>query len=251
MMLENDWVITNHFLIDTSFVKKIINPYDECALELALKIKDKNLSNIEINALTIDDISADRILKNLYAVKFNNCIRIKVIEKDIKFCPFTKSNLISSYVKNYGHEDLIIFGHQSGIGDSGKLGLLTAELLGIQCVTGVMNYKLSDDNKKIITTSINNGVELIQAVQLPAILCVANSIDSYLRIPTLKDKINSKDKEINYYEADQLLTTFVEEDLELIEIYKEETNKKCFFVDGTSEEQAKFLYDNFIEELIK
>ena len=53
-----DWVWDDHYLVDTSFVRRVFNCFDESALETALKLAgqlENSCDNLELTALTMDD----------------------------------------------------------------------------------------------------------------------------------------------------------------------------------------------------
>jgi electron transfer flavoprotein beta subunit len=76
----SDWVVDSCSRVETRFVKKMINPYDESALELALKMADQargSAITTSLNALTIADSGANLTLKSLRALGYQEAVRIE------------------------------------------------------------------------------------------------------------------------------------------------------------------------------
>ena len=95
---EKDWVWDNRHFVDTSFVRRIFNCFDESALEMALKLlgAKKDLSDtLELTALTVDNQQADLFLKHLIAVGYDHAVRIECRKKHcLRFNSSAISHLI-------------------------------------------------------------------------------------------------------------------------------------------------------------
>jgi electron transfer flavoprotein alpha/beta subunit len=195
MMGEDDWVETPEHEVDTSFVSCVINDFDESALEIGLRIKDKTETNLR--ALTIgQEVS---FIKNLYALKYDEVIRISS-ETDIRFYSEIVANVISSYIGKEGTEqDLIIMGGQNGEGDNSKTPLLLAEMLGIPCITEVLSIDLDPEEGILLIESFCDDGIKTQKVKTPCLVAIGNAPKCYLRIPTLADKMKYKKKEVSLY----------------------------------------------------
>ena len=255
MLNSSDWVVENHCRVDTSFVKNMLNPYDESALELILKFNDaakKENKNLNLTALTIGDNRSNRALKNLYALKYDKAVRVDC-EEDIRFnAPFV-SQMIARYIENIERQDIIVLGCQSGEGDNGKTPLLLAERLGIPCVSGVTHIEFAEEEDwaKITSTTDDSVVE--QILKAPLVLTVGNVQNSYMRIPTLKDKMSSKNKEIEIIHLKNLGLEKewieIENDLELVDLYYEKEERRCQFVTGNNAvEKAQTFFKKYLKE---
>lgn len=254
----DDWQIDSHLRVDTSFVRSIINPYDESALELALKLKDAALDksvNLNLTAFTIDTSRSDRILKNLFALKYDHAVRIEAAS-DLRFNGPAVSRMIEQYVRVIQNHSVIIMGSQSSEGNNAKTPLLVAERLEFPCITAVTCIGLSAESGCLDITSVIDGMQVFQTVRPPVILAIGNAPNSYIRIPTLKDKMAVSKKEIKICALKDL--ELQDDDLEaendcvLTALFYDNHEKACVFIDGESAiEKAGAFYLDYLRERVK
>ena len=125
-VLESDWRDLSQGL-DTSYVKKMINCFDETALEMALRLKETAAdTGAACTAVTVGGGLAS-LMKGLYAVGYDRVVNIPLEHRE--FCPETVAALLADFIKS-GDFDLVLFGKQAGMADSGMVPPLSAELLG-------------------------------------------------------------------------------------------------------------------------
>lgn len=258
MLSYGEFVIESDNKIDLRFVKTMLNCFDESALEIALKLSDFSESfNLSLNltALTIADKRSDSFLKNIYALKYDKAVRIDC-DKDIRFNPAVISKLIAEYIRTIGKQQVILMGRQCGEGDNAQTPLLLAERLRWPCITQVMGVELTEKENCIKVTSMLDGGVLTQIVETPVVLAIGNSPNTYMRVPTLKDKIKYSKKEIEYYNfsdfaVDEELIE-QENDKVLIGLTPEVNDRKCEYITGNdSYEKAYNLYENYLKERLK
>ncbi|MCG8552976.1 MAG: electron transfer flavoprotein subunit beta/FixA family protein, partial [Desulfobacterales bacterium] len=190
MLSDDDWTADSNLRVDVSFVKKILNCFDESALEMTLKLSDYSEGfNVPLNltALTIGDKKLDAYLKTLNALRFDKTVRIENYE-DIRFLPESVAAVISKYAKEINPQDVIILGRQSGEGDNAKTPLLVAEMLGWPCITQVINIEPYSEDCLRVTNMVDGG-KLTQIVKTPCVLSIGNAPNSYIRVPTLRDRM--------------------------------------------------------------
>lgn len=255
MMSEEDWETNSSLQVNTEFVKSEINTYDESALELTLKLKDqaaKENIDIDLNALTIANKNVDRILKNLYALKYDKTTYIHC-ERDIRFNPNFISNIIKNYLKYIRNYELIIFGKETNEGNNQKTHFLLAEKLGIPIIHSVVDIQLGESKELLTVKSKIDDLIVQQTICLPVILVVGDVPNSYIRIPTLKDKMKYSKKEIKKYSLiDLKMDQKIKEDCELINLEQEQKQKDCLFISSDSPSQnAEIVYQDYLKERIK
>lgn len=258
MLHGSDWEIDSRYHVDTSFVKTIINPYDESALELALKLNDAALKNnvdLRLTALTIGTNHSNKVLKNLYALKYDHAVRIEC-EFDIRFNAPIVSRMIDQYIKHIKNQQVIILGNQSCEGDNAKTPLLVAERLGVPCITSVTSIKLSEQIGCLEITSRIDDLVIEQTIKAPVVLSVGNVPNSFIRVPTLKNKMQYSKKEIEVYDFKNLniKENEIEEenDCELIDLFYEKNDRSCVFIQGKSSiNKADVLYEDYLRERVK
>jgi electron transfer flavoprotein alpha/beta subunit len=188
LLSDQDWVVPDRGRIDATFVRTMVNPYDESALELALRLADgaEGRDPARLSALTIGSRQADPALKTLLALRFDRVVRMEP-GADPGFCPEAVADLIAGYVRSRP-QDALLMGQQSGEGDHGKTPFLVAERLGWPCVTEVTCVEAAPRHRLRITSRVDRGI-LTQTLRPPCVLCVGNVPGSALRVPTLKARM--------------------------------------------------------------
>lgn len=257
MLSEADWVADNCLKVDTSFVRNILNCFDESGLEIALKLSDLSEGfNVLYNltALTIADKKADMYLKTLYALRFTKAVRIDSQDEDIRFVPEKVATIICNYAEKIAKQDVIILGRQSGEGDNAKTPMLVAEMLGCPCVTQVIKIKPVDEKSLEVTYMSDEGIAW-QIMNTPCVLSIGNAPNSYMRVPTLKDKMTYGKKPINVIPIQQLSSKedhFTICEPKLVKLEKMNHTREGIVIEGESPvEKAHTLYDLYLKERLE
>ncbi len=257
MMSDDDWVVDCELNVDISFVKAILNCFDESALEMTLKLSESMEgfnAPLNLTALTIGDKRKDSFLKTLYALRFDKAVRINNYE-DIRFMPEVVAAVISKYVREIAYQDVIVLGRQSGEGDNAKTPLLLAEILGWPCITQVVKIELDDSASLKVTSMADDGI-LTQTLRTPCVLSVGNTPNSYMRIPTLRDKMKYGKTPIEVLDIESFdinpIVNTCKNDCELLSLKKISNNREGFIIDGrTPAEKAQILYDLYLKERLE
>ena len=205
---ENSWQNISSDILDTTYLKKIWNCFDESALEMILKLSDMSESFkviSEINALTIGDSFNNSYLKTLYALGYNNAIRINCNKDDFYFQPKTIANIIGAYIQKIGHEDIIFMGSSSADTTDKKVPFYLSEILNIPCINQVTHIEFINSQTLKVISNIDN-VNYVYIVNKPCIISIGNAPCTYLRVPTLKNKLKTKNKPIMEYQVSDLLS---------------------------------------------
>jgi electron transfer flavoprotein beta subunit len=253
MLSEEDWISDPDLRVDVSFVKNILNCFDESALEMALKLSDYSEGlnmPLKLTALTIGDKKSDTYLKLLYALRFEKAVRIEN-NKDISFFPEVVAAVISQYTKDINNQDVIILGRQSSVADNAKTPLLVAEMLEWPCITQVIKIEPDQEDSLKVTNMVEGGA-LTQIIKTPCVLSVGNAPNSYMRVPTLKNKMKYGKTPIDViniqdFNMQALLDRFCN-DCELIALEKIDTRREGIIIDGaTPAEKAKILYESYLK----
>lgn len=253
LLSGSGWEIDSRFRVETGFVKNVLNPYDESALEMALKLADQAAAanqKLDLSALTIGDQRARLFLKALQALNFNQATRIECSE-DLHFNPEMTAALISAYVSNYDFPDLLIMGSQSGVGDNAKTPLLTAEILGWPSISQVFNLEPAAGNR-IRAASLSDDGIIKQTITPPCVLSVGNAPSANLRVPTLKAIKASADNPVQVISLDDLspagFTDHPQQDSTLLGLEVIERKRSGIIIEGaTAAEKAQALYDNYLK----
>ena len=251
MLLEEDWVVDENLQIDVSFLRHNLNCYDESALEIALKFSDaamKRQGSPNISALTIAGSEATSILKTLNALRFDRVVRIDIHE-DSRFNAMAIASVLSQYVSKNAPQDILLMGRQSGIGENAKTPLLVAEMLGWPCITQVTAIEPLDKNHLVVSCQVDDG-RLQQTIQTPCVMSVGNAPNSYMRIPTLKDRLQFGKRPVEVLHASDFEP--FDENIELVSLEVIHHERSGMLIEGASpEEKARKLYKSFLAERLK
>jgi electron transfer flavoprotein beta subunit len=202
MVILSDWNAyssMDHF--DIGYVKNIKNPFDESALEMALRLADgvRNVGlTFDTTVLSIGKKDIERDLKNLYAIGVDNIYRIEDANiEDSVAAAFA----IKSAAECLGPFDIIFLGEQAGVSDSGQTGFIVAEMLRIPCVSRVTFISKTASGLRLAHET-DGGCETLH-IRLPVVLTVGNVKNMQLRIPTIKEKLRTKGQEVTILDMPQ------------------------------------------------
>jgi electron transfer flavoprotein beta subunit len=173
--------------IDPTDVTYIINPYDEFAIEEALKTKEK--IGGEVVAISLGgDANKDSIRKALAMGADSG-----VLLKDEGFRDSSSlSHALAEEIKAQGAE-LVFMGKQSVDYDNSITGQLTAEILGYNCVSVVVGFNI-DGDKITAEREIEGGKEVV-TTSLPAVITTQKGLNEP-RYASLKGIMAAKRKTI-------------------------------------------------------
>ncbi len=173
--------------IDPSGVTFIINPYDEYAVEEALKTKGILGGDTIVYVLSVGGDANRETLRKALAMGVDEAILLRSEkQKD----SFGIAQALADEIKSLGCE-LVFFGKQSVDFDNSITGQITAELLNYNCVPVVVEFKL-DGNKITAEREIEGGREVIET-SLPAIISAQKGLNEP-RYASLKGIMAAKKK---------------------------------------------------------
>lgn len=170
----------------------IINPFDEFALETALKIKDEKGAFIRV--ISMGPKQAEGSLKEGLAL---GCDEAAII-CDRKFAAAdtiaTSTTIAAAIKNNFSDFDLIICGQFATDGDTAQTGPMLAEKLGLPQVTYVRKIIEILEDSIIVEKETDYGIDTLK-VKLPALICVQKG-DYELRQAKIGGYIFAQEKEI-------------------------------------------------------
>ncbi len=149
--------------VDLENVKMSMNPFDEIAVEEAVRLKEKKLCD-EITAISIGSAKSEETLRTALAVGVDKGI---LVETEEEVQPLEVAKILKEVVKK-NNPDLVLMGKQAIDDDSNQTGQMLAALLGWP--QGTFASKLEINGKKInVTREIDGGLETL-GMELPAII---------------------------------------------------------------------------------
>lgn len=180
--------------IETAGIKLVMNPYDEYAMEEALRIKEKN-PDTEITALTLGGACAQDILRNCLALGAAKAVHIKLNAEKPDF--FASAHILSRAVEKLG-ADLILAGKQA-IDDGAFFtpGAISSQL-NIPFVSSAIKIELNPGAKgAVIYREIEGSTEVIEC-SLPAVISAEKGLNQP-RYASLMGIMQAKKKPIEEF----------------------------------------------------
>lgn len=164
----------------TDGVKHSMNPFDEIAMEEAMRLKEKGKVT-EIVAVTIGGAKNEETLRTALAFGADRAIHIKE-EGEVQ--PLTAARAFAAVVKKEGVQ-LFLCGKQAIDDDANQTGQMVAGLLDIAQATFASKVEI-DGRKAIVTREIDAGLETLE-VDLPAVISTDLRLNEprYLKLPDI------------------------------------------------------------------
>ncbi|KAH3670774.1 hypothetical protein OGAPHI_001290 [Ogataea philodendri] len=199
--------------IESAGVKFSINPFDDIAVEEAIKIKNEHKDLVEsIHAVSIGPAKAQDILRIALAKGADTSTLIDVQDQEVE--PLQVSKILKA-VQERQNSNLIILGKQAIDDDSNQTGQMLAGLLNWPQATNASKVKINSDSTVEVEREIDGGVEVVKA-SLPMII----TTDLRLNEPkfvTLPKMMKAKKKPLEKLKVEDLGVS-IEKRLEILKL---------------------------------
>ncbi len=160
-----------------------VNPYDEAALELALRLKDAN-ADVEVVLLTMGPMVAQAEMQRCLATGADGLVQIPLGSREDPLDqpdPRTKADLLAKAITELEGQ-LVLCGKASLDKGSGQVGALLAHRLNLPFVSAITDINLNvADGQLQVQRSAGRGVREIIVCQSPAVFSV--DLGPELRLP--------------------------------------------------------------------
>jgi electron transfer flavoprotein beta subunit len=188
--------------VETEHVKMSINPFDEIALEEAVRLKEKSVAE-EVIAVSIGSLASKEVLSHALALGADRAILVEV-EKPEALEPFHVAQLLKkiALAENIG---LILLGKQAIDDDCNQTGQMLAGLLGWAQGTFASELMVSPPTVNI-TREIDGGLETLQ-LKLPAVITTDLRLNQP-RFPNMVNIMKAKTKPLLKIAAETLNVDF-------------------------------------------
>jgi len=182
--------------IDQAGVSYIINPYDEFAVEEALKTKEALSDDCEVIAISVgNDVNKETIRKAL-AMGVDSGVLLKT---ESQMDSYGISKALAEEIKTLGCE-LVFMGKQSVDFDNQVVGQMTSAILDYSCVSVVVDFKI-DGTNITCEREIEGGKEVV-STELPCIITAQKGLNEP-RYASLKGIMAAKKKTIEEKPSDR------------------------------------------------
>jgi electron transfer flavoprotein beta subunit len=212
-----------------------MNEYDEFAVEQAVQLKEQLGGSPEITVLSIGPDRVKEMMKKALAMGCDQGLHVKD-DKSHQKDPFEIASIIAEFARDKGF-DVIFTGMQSQDRASAQVGVLLAEMLGLNVITTVVDFVFNDG---VITAKreLEGGLKAVVKTKIPALITCQLGLNTP-RYPTLPNIMKAKKKELLSVEVGELLK--VEELLATAKIYFPEKRGGGLILEGEVGELADQL----------
>jgi electron transfer flavoprotein beta subunit len=177
--------------VETEHVKMSLNPFDEIALEEALRLKEKNIIT-ETVAVSIGPTAASETLRTALARGADKAILVAVDPKTDQdgFSSFLEPLNVAKILKKMVLDekiDLVILGKQAIDDDCNQTGQMLAGLLGWSQGTFASKLEFKTAEKKVeVTREVDGGLETL-LLSMPAVITVDLRLNEprYISLPNV------------------------------------------------------------------
>jgi len=176
----------------------VMNPYDENALEAALKIKDSQEATVTV--ISAGKNLAKPVLRKSLASGADELILLDDAAFD-KLDSYATAHLLTDAIRQIGEYDLILCGRQAADTDAAQVGSGIAEILKIPGITAACKVE-TVNNKVVVERVVSDGIEEVEA-PMPALVTVSSELGE-LRYPGVKEIMAAQRTPITVRKAQDL-----------------------------------------------
>jgi len=180
--------------------ESIINPYDEYALETALRIKEQVGGKITV--VSMGPKQAGDCLKEALAMGADRAFLLNDRYFSGADTSATSRTLYYAITSKLKDTELIICGQCATDGDTAQTGPSLAQRLNMPVVSFVKDVEEINEEYILIKKETDTGYERVK-MQLPGVICVLKN-DFEVRIPTISQRIDTADKDIEVLDAEMI-----------------------------------------------
>ena len=185
--------------VEKDGVKMSINPFDEIALEEALRIKEKSLAD-EIVVVSIGSDDCQQQLRTGLAMGADRAI---LVEASQELYPLTLSKVLHEIVKDE-QPMIVLLGKQAIDNDNNQVGQMLAALWDRPQATFASEININE-NTATVTREVDSGLETIE-IDLPAVITADLRLNEprYVKLP---DIMKAKKKPLDKVSYDEIVNS--------------------------------------------
>jgi electron transfer flavoprotein beta subunit len=173
--------------VDTRASGFSISPHEECAVEEAVQITEREGGTVSV--LTLGPAEAVEQLRGALALGAHRAVLLETDGRE--FGPIATAAAIAAEVRS-GNYDLVLLGNEAADTGDYQVGVRLAHELGWPVATGIKNLSVSDGEAAgIVARREYRGVEEAYSLPLPAVVTVKEGIN-LPRYPSLPGRLRAK-----------------------------------------------------------
>lgn len=186
----------DHSGVDLNTVKMSINPFDEIAVEEAVRLKEAGIAT-EVIAVSCGTSLCKETLRTAMAIGADRSILVET-KSDLE--PLTVAKLLSNLITKE-QPKLVILGKQAIDDDCNQTGQMLAELANLPQATFASKVFIKNDHA-LVTREVDGGLETLE-ISLPAVITTDLRLNEP-RYATLPNIMKAKKKIIDTVTPDEL-----------------------------------------------
>ncbi|WP_175614923.1 electron transfer flavoprotein subunit beta/FixA family protein [Piscibacillus halophilus] len=227
----------NGGVIEDEGAEYIINPYDEYAIEEAIKIRDEHGG--EVTVVTVGDEESEKQLRTALAMGADKAVLINTEEDLEEGDQYTTVRVLEAYFADQ-EVDIILAGNVAIDEASGQVGPRLADRLDIPYVTTITELNIDGDTVNIVR-DVEGDEEKIET-SLPLLVTCQQGLNEP-RYPSLPGIMKAKKKPLEELEIDDLDLDEddVEAKTETVEVFLPPEKEAGKVLEGETDEQVKEL----------
>ncbi len=224
--------------LETTGVKFILNPYDEFAVEEAIKTRDKLKAEITVFSLGPDRVA--EALRTALAMGCDHAVQVQCSEDDTKkIDSFVVAKALAGALTQKGPFDVIFAGKQAIDDDALAVPQMVAEFLNIGRATVVTKLDIAADGKSAkASRAIEAGAEENIELKLPGLIAAHKGINTP-RYASLPGIMKAKQKKIDVITLASLNLSAADAKVEYVSFELPPERKAGQKLTGTPEELAQ------------
>jgi electron transfer flavoprotein beta subunit len=182
--------------VDTANVKMSMNPFDEIAVEEAMRLKEKGVAT-EVVAVSCGIAACQETLRTALAIGADRAI---LVESDIELQPLAVAKLLKALVDKE-QPQIVFLGKQAIDDDANQVGQMLAGLLGWPQATSASKVDIAS-GKAIVKREIDGGLETLE-MPLPLVITADLRLNEP-RYATLPNIMKAKKKPLEVVRPEAL-----------------------------------------------
>ncbi|MDQ2928483.1 MAG: electron transfer flavoprotein subunit beta/FixA family protein [Pseudomonadota bacterium] len=182
--------------VDIANVKMSMNPFDEIAVEEAVRLKEKGVAS-EVIAVSCGVLQCQETLRTAMAIGADRAI---LVQSDVELQPLAVAKLLKALVDKE-QPGLVILGKQAIDDDSNQTGQMLAALADLPQATFASKVEVIDGAAHV-TREVDGGLETLK-ITLPAIITTDLRLNEP-RYVTLPNIMKAKKKTMDIYKPEDL-----------------------------------------------
>lgn len=233
--------------VDPNTLKSwVINPYDEYAIEEALRL----IEQVGSGQITIVSMGPKKVQETIRKALAMGAHKAYHLQDDAleNLDPMGQARVLAAAIEKIGDYDLIWMGWKETDDDLGQTAILLAEFLDLPHVSTIMTVEEAGDDYVIANAEVEGGYAKVR-VETPVVLTESQGPNEP-RYPTLRGIMGAKRKPMTVWSVDDLDIDLDELEplLEVVSVTKPAARSAGRIIDGEVDESARELIRLLNEE---